>query len=231
MWDPPLADLAAITAPNKSAYCLRHGYAWHPHTHGFDASRPVAWSKLAFLRQRLPDYDWVMWSDVDSLITNPEVRIESLVRTHADLLLTRDRVGFNSGSFLVRNSAWSASFLDQLWNLPDTEEYRRHFEMWTDRLWENRAFLYLLRSFQNRAHARIVPQRRLNSYLPDPKRRDRRADHRPGDFVLHLPGMERGRRLEVLAQYARGLTDVPRSAEGACPRPPEPMPTNETPLA
>lgn len=203
MWDAAQADLAAITAPNKAAYCQRHGYAWLPCTDGFDPSRPVAWSKLVFLRHHLPAYDWIMWSDADSLITNPAIRIESLIRSRADLLLTRDKVGFNSGSFLIRNCHWAWAFLDELWAYPTQPSYSRQYDVWTDRLWENRALLQLLLVFHHRTHCRVIAQRRINSYLADERRPDPRADHQPHDFVLHLAGMEPGVRLRVLSDYAR----------------------------
>jgi len=206
MWDQAQADLAQITAPNKAAYCQRRGYAWLPCTSGFDPSRPVAWSKLLFLQRHLPDYEWIMWSDADSLITNPAIKIESLIRTKADLVITMDKVGFNSGSFLIRNSSWSLAFLAEAWSLPAQPAALHGFDIWSDRLWENRAFVQLLLAFRHRRHTQVLPQRRLNSYLADTQRPDENADHQPGDFVLHLPGTAHEKRLSVLSKYASRLT-------------------------
>jgi hypothetical protein len=202
MWDAAQADLALITAPNKAAYCDRHGYTWLPCTDGFDSSRPVAWSKLMFLRRYLPDYDWIMWSDADSLITNPVQRIETLIRTNADLLLTKDKIGINSGSFLIRNCLWAQLFLDEAWAIPAHPSYRREYDPLTDRLWENRAFWMLLRHFHHRCHTRILPQRAINSYLPGLDQTSPRGAYAPGDFVLHLAGVNHDARLRVLADYA-----------------------------
>lgn len=205
MWDHAQADLAQITAPNKATYCQRHGYAWLPCTSGFDPSRPVAWSKLLFLRRHLPDYDWIMWSDADSLITNPVIKIESFIRTKADLVITVDKVGFNSGSFLIRNCPWSRAFLDEAWSFPARPNYMREYNLWTDRLWENRAFVQLLLALRHRRHTRVLPQKRLNSYLADSKRPVPKADHQPGDFVLHLPGTAHEKRLTILSEYANRM--------------------------
>ena len=203
MWDENQASLGEVTAPNKAAYCCRHGYSWLPQTAGFVAARPIAWSKIYFLRQLLPQYDWLMWSDVDSLITNPAIALEHLVDQPADLLITRDHIGVNSGSFLLRNTAWSRSFLDALWDLPSQPEYQSAYSLSSDRMWENRAFMLQLRHPDSRRHARIIPQRQLNSYHPALTPAGPASAHRPGDFVLHLPGMDNPTRLQILSAYAR----------------------------
>ena len=202
MWDQGQAGLGAITGPNKAAYCQAHGYDWLPQDTGFIADRPVAWSKIHFLRQILPRYDWVMWSDADSLITNPAISLGTLVDQPADLLITRDQNGVNTGSFLIRNSPWSRRFLDQAWEIPSTPGYKARYELWTDRMWENRAFLILLGLHECRRHSRILPQRSLNSYPPELTAAGPDSAHRPGDFVIHLPGIDNAARLSLLARYA-----------------------------
>jgi hypothetical protein len=201
MWDERQAALGTLTAPNKADYCRRHGYAWLPFREGFDSSRPVAWSKILFLRRHLADYDWLMWSDVDSAITNPALGLESLVKRAGDLLITRDGTGLNSGSFLIRNCAWSHRFLQAAWECPDTDDYRRHFEITTDRMWENRAFLLLAPAPAHRAHVRVIPQRQLNSYPPEFSAPHPGSAHAEGDFVVHLPGLDESTRLRVLRHY------------------------------
>lgn len=220
MWDENQAALAAITGPNKAAYCRRHGYAWLPQTAGFVAERPLAWSKIAFLRRLLPAYDWVMWSDADSLITNPALRLEPLVDQPADLLITCDHNGVNTGSFLLRNCAWSRRFLEELWELPAHPDYTPAYELWSDRMWDNRAFLLHLARPESRRHCRFLPQRRLNSYHPQLTEAGPASRHRPGDFVLHLPGIDNATRLQVLSDYARASETPPAPASPQrAPRP------------
>lgn len=199
MWDGNQAELASITAPNKAAYCKRWGYHWLPCTSGFVPERPVAWSKIPFIRDALENHDWVFWSDTDSLITNPGLPLSRLIRGPGDLLITRDRVGYNSGSFLLRRCPWTFAFLDEVWNLPDTAAYRADYDVATDRMWENRAIDMLLNHWRHRSHARVVPQRRLNSYLPEHTATDPSGAWRPGDFVLHLPGVANSIRVRELS--------------------------------
>ncbi len=208
IWDERQAVLGTLTGPNKASYCRRHGYTWLPFNAGFDPSRPVAWSKIMFIRRHLADYDWLMWSDADSAITNPAIRLENLVNRAGDLFITSDGVGLNSGSFLIRNCAWSQGFLREAWELPGTPAYHRHFDINSDRMWENRAFLMLATAPAHRSHVRIVPQRRLNSYPPEFAAPHPGSAHAPGDFVVHLPGLDEATRIRMLHRYL-GLNPQP----------------------
>jgi hypothetical protein len=76
--------------PNKQRYCDLHGYTHLPLTSGFDASRPPAWSKIKFLREHLPRFDWLFWSDIDSLITNYSIRLQDLADDNYDLIITME---------------------------------------------------------------------------------------------------------------------------------------------
>jgi hypothetical protein len=51
--DPAQAEMAAISTPNKQAYCRRHGYDFLLRTDGFDRSRHPIWSRLKFLGESL----------------------------------------------------------------------------------------------------------------------------------------------------------------------------------
>ena len=205
MWDARQADLAAITSPNKAAYCSRWGYHWIPRTSGFDPARPVAWSKLRFIQEALSSHAWVFWSDPDSLITNPALSLAPLLRTRAGIIITRDQVGYNSGSFLLRRCPWTLAFLETAWDFPATDEYRSEYDLHTDRLWENRAIDLLLRKKHHRSQVRVVRQNRLNSYLPALTACDPEGAYRPGDFVLHLPGVAHETRLRELSARAAAL--------------------------
>ena len=132
---------------------------------------------------------------------NPHVRLEDHIRAARmrgytddggyDVVLPHDDwgVGYyhvNTGSWLIRQSAFSFDFLDEAWSAAE------HFMH--DRLWENRAVIHLLEAHDLSRHVQLVTQRRLNSY---------EVNYCPGDFVLHFadtPMDERLRRMRVCAQ-------------------------------
>ena len=163
-YDDAMAKVAAISSPNKAANCARHGYDFVQRTaKDFDRSRPPAWSKLRFVADLLPYYDWVFWTDCDSLVLDPTCPLEAFLlderRSH--LILPHDDLGVgvhhvNTGNFFVRNSKWAARFLDEAW---------RQVEFVHDRLWENRSVvIHLLERSDYSQQVQVVTQRRFNSF-------------------------------------------------------------------
>ena len=96
---------------SKRCYSERHDYAFH-------ALEPGA-PRAALLRRLLPQYEWVLWLDPDTVIVNGTIRLEHYVDDPAvtnatQLLLPTNWAAFdglNSAAFLLRRSTWSARFL------------------------------------------------------------------------------------------------------------------------
>jgi mannan polymerase II complex MNN10 subunit len=110
-----ISDFGEIGAANKQAYARRHGYDCFVYRERLDATRQPAWSKLEAIKKHLPDYDWVFWTDADSLIMNDEQTLESIIsgHEHMDMIVTWE-IGYspvNLGQWLVRSSTWSAETL------------------------------------------------------------------------------------------------------------------------
>ena len=167
-----IADVRDVTRPNLEAYCHRHGYALHYLTEA-NSARPASWTKILAMECNLEAHEWLWWADADLVVSGPTRRLEELTDGAAgDLLIASDANGINCGSFLLRNCAWSHDFLRRVW---DTAEDVNH--EW----WEQWAIMRLLAaSPADRAHVQSVRKRRLNAYP---------SDWRPGDFVLHTPGL------------------------------------------
>lgn len=111
-----------LTWPNKKEYAQKHGYHLFDGSHHINSSRPPAWSKIKAVKYLLEKEkcDWVMWTDADTVIMNPEIRIQDFLPADKtkDMLVVSDKGGgYNSGVFLFRNTAWSKEFLDVWWNM------------------------------------------------------------------------------------------------------------------
>ena len=76
-------------------------------------------SALQAVEAVLDDYDWVFYLDADAWITNPEIKLESVLPRQglADFVVTADSTGLNAGSWMLRNSDWSREFLRKWWAL------------------------------------------------------------------------------------------------------------------
>lgn len=75
-WDN---DLMRRIVANHEAYCKRHGYTMILANNVLDPSRPPAWSKIRAVQQQLPKFDYVVYIDMDVVIMNPDVTIESFI--------------------------------------------------------------------------------------------------------------------------------------------------------
>ena len=67
-YDERQKDLAAISSPNKKRYCDLHGYSFIEEATLAALSRSPVWAKVPLLKRYLKEYDWVFWTDVDSLV-------------------------------------------------------------------------------------------------------------------------------------------------------------------
>ena len=182
---------------SKKHYAKRHGYVYLEGDEAvWDRSRPIAWSKVAFLLsilKRVPEGTLVWLSDADVLITNPDLRLEDHVLpflpADKDMLLFNDACGhLNSGNILMRNCKWLRNFWERV---DGCSEFTYH--IW----WENAAIIHLLDSNEgDRVRVEISDDhRRFNAYLqglPD------QPLWRPGDFLVHFAGVYSISRMENL---------------------------------
>jgi galactosyl transferase GMA12/MNN10 family len=199
-------ELKKITFANKGEYSDRWDYDFHYSEVTLDESRPIAWSKILLIEKYLPLYDWIFWSDADSLIMNFTISLDSFVSeltTQHDekIIIGEDYNGINSGSFFIRNDEWSFNIINSIY---------QHIPFTNHPWWENAAFHYLYHgvvdmiigsknfaakymceNLDNKKHFKVVSQRLFNSYP------DNFAD---GDFIIHMPGMSNSERVKMMEE-------------------------------
>ncbi|XP_008794285.2 probable alpha-1,6-mannosyltransferase MNN10 [Phoenix dactylifera] len=193
---------------NKRAYAERMGYDFIDARRLVDPSRPPNWSKILAIRSHLRHYDWLFWNDADTLVTNPDISLESILnvaigysdlKASPDLVVTEDFNGVNSGVFFFRRSEWSEKFLDTWWNQTSFVRFGSTLSG------DNAAMKHLIDSLPSeelRDHVRVSPMQCLfNSYpwFPTWKNAHRlissplttwRGAYSDGDFMVHLAGLD-----------------------------------------
>eukprot|EP00039_Didymoeca_costata_P012390 m.178499 g.178499 ORF g.178499 m.178499 type:complete len:145 (-) comp15468_c0_seq1:49-483(-) len=103
-------DLVRISFPNKKEYCKIHGYYFSVNQgYQLPSEEPPAFAKIDLLLRSLERFDWVMWMDADTIITNMSIPVAPLC-TH-DFVIAKDHFGINTGIMCWRNSEWSRHFL------------------------------------------------------------------------------------------------------------------------
>lgn len=100
----------------------------------------------------------------------------------ADFVVTQDAMGINSGAFLLRNSSWSAKFLDKV--MLHAAKLDKRQTGWRDQL----AIIKVILRQRSGDHVAIAPQRAFNSYPPLKAEWGDEMLFHGGDFVVHKPG-------------------------------------------
>ena len=198
LYDENYKHIGQYSDWNKFSYARKHKYDLYLYHNTLDDTRPTPWSKIIALQNHLQDYEWIMWSDADSLIMNPDIPLENFIDTNYDIIIAQTAAdGINTGSFLVKNSAWSYQFLKQVYR---QEQFRNNS------LWENKAFIYLYEKDTSiRDHVKIVPMRTFNSlspaleaHFPDVYKQD---VYKESDFIIHFAGIPGDQRVALMKEY------------------------------
>ena len=191
--DQKQRGLAAISSPNKSAYCKLHGDEFIEKTSGFPTDRPPVWAKIALLRKHLRNDVWVFWTDTDSLIMDLHRPLSRFCDPEADMVICHEDLGIgvynvNAGQMLFKASDWSQWFLAETWN-----------QTWAlkDAHQEQRAIIHLLWSRDLSEHVQIVAQKTFNCYP---------ANYQRGDFLLHFPDIPNEQRAQLMRYWAQFAT-------------------------
>jgi hypothetical protein len=186
-FDAAYHRIGALSVPNKEAYCARHGYDYLLSHETLAPERPAAWNKVRLLQKYIKDYDWLFWNDADTLIANPDRRLEDLVDPNYPFIVGSDG-SLNTGNLLVHNVPEIEGALEEWWN-EDGDIF--HF------LWEQKALAELIeRDSWWAAHVQVVPQAVMNAYP---------VTYQPGDFLVHFAGY--GRQPAVLEAMMREWAD------------------------
>ena len=133
-------NYSAYSLAVNEAYAEHNGYimmhldpSMMPHADSYDSR----WNKVKILEDALdPERGWarsldyVMWVDADLIILGiASLQLQDVIAAHprAELIVSAEHAGsttlINSGSILVRNSAWSRRFLNNWWTHADRRSY------------------------------------------------------------------------------------------------------------
>ena len=128
---------------SKRNYANKHGYdfiiggkdVWDRH-------RPVQWSKFNIIQKHIHSYDWIFWTDADSIILNDTIKLETfidIIPPNKDILWTIDACNhMNNGHMFIRGkSAWAHDFFNRAYS---QTQYLHH--IW----WDNAAMIDLYKT-------------------------------------------------------------------------------------
>ncbi|KAF2013091.1 glycosyltransferase family 34 protein [Aaosphaeria arxii CBS 175.79] len=183
-----------LSLKNKDHYARRHGHDlivdYESHS-----ERGTTYWKFNMMQRLIKknNWDWLWWMDFDTLITNTDIDVQSIIdetlkettrADEVDVLVTHDCNGLNTGSFIVRGHERSLKIFDDVHDIQAREKEKKN------ELSEQDAMALLIK--EDRASAdrtTQVPQWKLNAFPPEIACFDesnRVWEH--GTFVLHFAG-------------------------------------------
>jgi hypothetical protein len=209
MYNDAHADLAAVTWTSKEHYATKHGYSLHPKTSGF-TSGAIHIDKLRHMLVTLntnPAMEWLWWLDNDAMITNHDVRLESIVDNNYHVIISTDCHSLNTGSFMIRNTKETKDWLAFLLELAKAPEYA------DDKRWFEQQMV-IDTYIKYRDIIKVIPQKIFNAYqykiynLDSTDLLGCSGEWEPGDFVIHWPALPNPTRLQLAAQIAPLIQDT-----------------------
>jgi hypothetical protein len=195
----PLADLT--WNQNKQQYCERHGYLGINWTSGFDKTITGGFERCRLIKELFEtqkEVEWVWWTGCDAMITNFTIKIEDKILPDYDLIIATDCNEINNDSFLIKNTAWSKKWLQDIYN--SWPKYK------TAMFLEQQA---MIDSYpDNKDKIKIVPQRYLNAYKNDLYPHQSKYDllgndgtWQNSDWLIHWPGTSLDLRLQLARHF------------------------------
>lgn len=202
----------SLSAANKNEYAAKHGYDFLCLRSTYCGYKdPVSWLKIEWIQKNLKNYDWIFWSDADSVITNQEIKLEDIINNkfvrpesvmvspevhsisvklpellQSSYIIAYDDYSPCMGNFLIKNTVWSEKFIVEILRLK--EKY------YNNTIWDNRAQDYLFSEAPSMMGCvDFVPQKALNSGI---------FQWTKGDFMLHFYATAEKWRLEKLIETA-----------------------------
>lgn len=221
-----IKDLAAITVEqNKRKYCEKHGYDLRVKTEGF-VLKNLGFEKIRYVLELLKSgtYDWVYWCGADTMITNYNIKLESLMDPNYHFVISTDIWDFNSDSFLIRNSTEGIEFFEHILRMHDTYidkdgkllDFGIKLPDGSSRAWAEQGAMCDLKE-RYKEIIKINPQKVMNSYLykiyPSAwhqKGLDCNGNDgtwSDGDFLVHWPGVPHSHRLILAADFIKRVRE------------------------
>ena len=156
------------------------------------------WDKLLLLNEKLnEDYDYIMTSDADVVITNRDKSIEDLILKYDDndsfMIITKDYNSLNSGNIIWKNCKETKDFLKKVIDCKTNIRYTINKPFKSIGIYEQPSIIYIINKEYEyyKDKIKVIPQYEINSYIPiicKNNMENNRDKWEMGDFLIHFAG-------------------------------------------
>ena len=175
-----------LSIEDKRQYAKRQGYDFHIFNESV-GGRHAAWTKFPAALSLMDTYDWVFGIDLDTVILNHNIRLESFLDPSVNVILNIDMNGINTGVILLKSCTWTKMLLIDAWTLSDVKN--------SGIFWEQAAIMHQMDNYMLRNRAKFVPQKFINEYPKDSGEPVSAEDA----FIIHFAG--RGDKMDQVKNY------------------------------
>lgn len=185
-------EIGQLTLDSKVEYCKIHGYDFSNYNLHEGYPKEIGWFKIDIIRERLKDYDWILYCEADAMICNYTIRLEEILDINYNFIIAKNSIssdwnGINCGVFAVRNSEWSMNFLNKIHNKK---------EFWHHNQAEQQAIIneFEINTKEMLENCKIIKNKIFNSYFHEWYEQD---NFKMGDFILHDAGAHNIHRFQL----------------------------------
>lgn len=188
-YSPNIASYASYALAINTAYAEHQGYEFYalsPETGSNFEPADQRWNRVKIMDDALntkngwlKDVDYIIWLDADLVMINFAFQFRDLIKKHknVDIIISAERHAetgvANTGSLILKNTAWSRDYLKKWWNNYDHK--KAHDQIFFDVLYKS---MYP----EVKSHIVILPTDEINSTPPAP------IYQLDTNVVLHLMG-------------------------------------------
>jgi len=214
--------LGDLTSANKQEYCDRYGYDFIKSDEISDPRFSFNWVKSLAVNKILDKYDWVMWSDADTLIMNMTIPVTHYIdnQTDKDLIaglyvvdiernagsdyiynpIELPTFVYHLGNFFIRNTPWSRYVMNRIYQMRDSG-----IDGLSTNLYDEHA-LYLMVKENREISTKIktLPLQALSTLPHD------LFDHKtnfpiytPGEYIIHFLAIPLQDRIDFANEYLK----------------------------
>jgi hypothetical protein len=216
-------ELANISISKSiSEYCKIHGYhLWIDEQDSITNDRSPAWQKIFKSIEILKTtyFKWLFFLDIDCLIMNPTIKLESLIDDNYSFIVPTHGVPsvdtpiLNSlgddcvitSQYLVKNDEMGLRILEDIW---EAKEWPIGMSINTHD-YEGRQARITIDKPEFKPHVKIIEEKLLNRfwYVNNPFMIIRQQNFNencwfPGDFIVHVTGYEKNDRIKLLSDLS-----------------------------